>query len=113
MHEMSLAEGIVQILENEAKKQNFSRVTEVCLAVGELAGVELESLRFSFDVITRDTLAEGCALTIEPVPGLAYCFDCSVQVPLQKRGDPCPRCGGFSLQVVDGTQMRVKSLEVE
>ncbi|BDY06358.1 hydrogenase maturation nickel metallochaperone HypA [Ferrimonas sp. YFM] len=113
MHEMSLAEGIVQILESEAQKQQFTKVKEVCLEVGELAGVELEALEFSFDVITRDTLAEGCSLSIESVPGTAYCFDCAVEVPLSRRGQPCPKCSGYSLQVVGGTQMRVKSLEVE
>ncbi|TKB54729.1 hydrogenase maturation nickel metallochaperone HypA [Ferrimonas aestuarii] len=113
MHEMSLAEGIVQIIEQQAQSQQFQRVKEVQLSVGELAGVEIEALRFGFDAVTRHTLAEGSRLVIDTTPGLAYCFDCAKQVPLSRRGNPCPLCEGHSLQVVDGTQMRVSSLEVE
>ncbi|MBY5992401.1 hydrogenase maturation nickel metallochaperone HypA [Ferrimonas balearica] len=111
MHEMSLAEGILQIVESQAA--GSPKVHSVTLSVGELAGVELESLKFCFDVVTRETSAEGASLEIESVPGSAFCFDCLAQVPLARRGDPCPRCEGYQLTVVGGDQMKVKSLEIE
>ncbi|GAA5190746.1 hydrogenase maturation nickel metallochaperone HypA [Ferrimonas gelatinilytica] len=111
MHEMSLAEGILQIVESQAAPS--PKVHSVTLSVGELAGVELTSLKFCFDVVTRDTLAEGALLEIESVPGSAFCFDCLAQVPLSRRGEPCPKCGGYQLTVVGGDQMKVKSLEIE
>lgn len=112
MHEMSLAEGIMQIVEDQGS-QAGNKVTSVTLSIGELAGIEIESLRFCFDVVSRQTLAEGAALEIESVPGSAFCFDCIAQVPHHNRGDACERCGGHKLTVVDGAQMKVKSLEVE
>ncbi len=111
MHEMSLAEGILQIVESQAA--DSPKVHSVTLSVGELAGVELSSLKFCFDVVTRDTSAEGALLEIESVPGSAFCFDCLAQVPLSRRGEPCPQCGGYQLTVVGGDQMKVKSLEIE
>ncbi len=110
MHEMSLAEGILQIIEAQSPRHKVSAVT---LSVGALAGVELESLKFSFEVVTRRSVAEGAHLHIESVPGSAFCFDCLAQVPLDRKGDPCPRCDGYQLTVVDGNQMNVKSLEIE
>ncbi len=111
MHEMSLAEGILQIV--EAQAVDSPKVHSVTLSVGELAGVELEALRFCFDVVTRNTHAEGATLEIDTVPGSAFCFDCLAQVPLSRRGDPCPRCEGYHLTVVGGDQMKVKYLEID
>lgn len=110
MHEMSLAEGILKIIETQSPG---NRVSAVTLRVGQLAGVELESLKFSFEVVTRHSVAEGARLHIESVPGSAFCFDCLAQVPLDRQGDPCPRCDGYQLTVVEGNQMKVKSLEIE
>jgi hydrogenase nickel incorporation protein HypA/HybF len=64
MHEMSLAEGIIQLLEDQAKAQDFSRVKQVWLSIGELAGVEVEALDFCLEVVSRDTLAAGARFTL-------------------------------------------------
>ena len=112
MHEMSLCEGILQVLEDEAGKQGFSEVRQVWLEIGRLAGVELEALRFSFDVVVRDTLADGAKLSIIDVPGVAWCLQCAESVPVEQRFDACPKCGSYQLQVTAGDEMRIKELEV-
>ncbi len=113
MHEMSLCEGVVQILEEEARRQGFQRVKTVWLEIGRLSGVEVEAMRFCFDVVVRGTLAEGARLEILEIPGEGWCLDCGRTVEVQQRFDPCPACGGYRLQVTGGEQMRVKELEVE
>lgn len=112
MHEMSLCESILGILEDHARGQGFRRVTGVWLEVGALAGVEPEALRFSFEVVTRGTLAEQARLEIIEVPGQAWCVRCERNVPVSQRFDACPRCGGFGLQLTAGDELRVKELEV-
>lgn len=112
MHEMSLCEGVVQILEQEAERHAFERVTKVRLEIGQLAAVETEALRFSFDVVARGTLAEGAALEILPVPGSGWCFDCSQTVPIASRLDDCPLCGGSKINPTGGDELRIKDLEV-
>ncbi|WP_298445478.1 hydrogenase maturation nickel metallochaperone HypA [uncultured Ferrimonas sp.] len=111
MHEMSLAEGIMQIVETQSKGQG-SKVTTVILSLGELAGVEKEALEFGFEVVSKGTIAEGAALQYDTVAGSAFCFQCCAQIALSKKGDPCPRCHGYQLTVLDGTQMQVKSMEL-
>lgn len=113
MHEMSLCEGIVQVLEAQARAQSFSRVKAVWLEIGALAGVEIEALRFCFDVVCRDTLAEGADLYIDEIPGQGWCMNCAKSVPVRRRYDPCPHCGGYQVQVTGGDQMRIRELEVE
>lgn len=113
MHEMALCEGVLQILEDNAGKQGYRRVKAVWLEIGGLAGVEVESMRFGFAVVTKGTLAEGARLEITEPPGEAWCMQCSGTVPVKQRFDACPACGSYQLQVTGGDEMKIKELEVE
>ena len=113
MHEMSLAMGILQIVEDAARAQNFQCVRSVVLEIGELSAVEPEALCFCFDAVTRGTPAEGATLNVIAVAGQGLCFNCHKTVPLAALYDPCPACGGYPVEATGGTEMRVKELEVE
>lgn len=113
VHEMSLCEGILQILEDESKIQAFSHVRSVCLEVGELAAVDPDALRFCFDVVVRHSLADGATLRIDQTPGHGWCMRCGNSVAIAFRGDGCPLCGSFQVQVTGGDEMRIKELEVD
>jgi hydrogenase nickel incorporation protein HypA/HybF len=113
MHEMSLCEGILDILQTQAAAQHYARVRKVTLEIGPLAGVEVEALRFAFDVVAEGTLAEAAELEILPTAARAWCFDCAANVAISQRYDPCPRCEGHQWQMVSGDEMRIKELEVE
>lgn len=112
MHEMSLCEGILQILETESQKQNFTQVKRVILDVGVLSGVEIPALEFSFDAVTRGSLAEGALLEINEIEAQAWCMECSKTVAIEQRYDACPECGSYQLQVSAGDEMKIKELEV-
>ncbi|MBF0248565.1 MAG: hydrogenase maturation nickel metallochaperone HypA [Alphaproteobacteria bacterium] len=113
MHEMSLAEGVLRILEEQAAAQNFVRVKTVWLEIGELSHVDPDAIRFCFDAVVKDTLADGAALDIVRVPGQAWCHDCARGVAVSTLTEPCPHCGGHKLLVTGGEEMRVSELEVE
>lgn len=113
MHEMSLAEGVLQVIEDSAKTNGFSRVKTVWLEIGELAGVEVEAMLFCFDSVVKGTLADGAGLEVIVTPGEGHCPGCGKTVPIQLRYDPCPLCGGYLVEPTGGLEMRVKELEVE
>jgi len=113
MHEMSLCEGVLQILQTEAKNQGFTKVKTVWLEIGDLSSVEPDAMLFSFDVVTRNSLADGAKLEIIHVPGDAWCMQCSKNVPVKQRFDECPECGSYQLQITGGDEMKIKELEVE
>jgi hydrogenase nickel incorporation protein HypA/HybF len=112
MHEMSLAESVVQIAEETARANGGGRVTTVLLQVGRLAGVEIDALRFCFDAASRQSLAAGARLVIEQPDGQAWCLPCGETVPLAGLGEPCPRCGSHQLQVTGGNELRVQEIEI-
>ncbi len=113
MHEMSLAENILQIVEGAAREQGFAQVKEIRLEIGELAGVEVEALRFCLDAVLRDSVAAQARIEYLTLPGRGWCMQCSESVPIATLYDPCPRCGGWQVQATEGMQMRVKDLLVE
>jgi len=113
MHEISLCEGVMQVIESEAAKQNFKKVKTVCLEIGDLSCVEIEAMIFAFEVVTRNSIAAGAKLDIVRIPGEAWCMKCSKNVPVKQRFDQCPGCGSYQLQATSGEEMRIKELEVE
>ena len=113
MHEMSLAEGVLQIVEDAAREQGFTSVKTVVLEIGRLSSVEPDAMRFCFDAVARGTLAEGAALEVIDLPGEGLCLSCGKTVALAAVYDPCPACGEYPVQPTAGTEMRVKELEVD
>jgi hydrogenase nickel incorporation protein HypA/HybF len=112
MHEMALAESMLQLVEDTARKNGAKRVTAVRLELGVLSHVERDALCFCFDAVTKGGVADGALLEIDATPGAAWCMPCSARVPLAQLGDPCPRCGRWQLNVVEGEAMRVKEIEI-
>lgn len=112
MHEMALAEGIVQIVESTARANDARAVRAVWLELGALSHAEQEALRFAFDVVKHGTVAAGARLEVVTTPGRAWCMPCGNAVDLARLGDPCPRCGSYQLQVTAGEEMRVKEIEI-
>jgi hydrogenase nickel incorporation protein HypA/HybF len=113
MHEMSLCEGIVQILQEQAETHQYRRVKTVCLELGQFSTVEISALEFCYEVVCRDTLAEGSKLEIIQLPGTAWCLQCGQTVTIAQRFDPCPLCHSYQVQCSGGDDMRIKELEVE
>lgn len=112
MHEMSICENILGILKDQARAQNFETVKRISLEIGPLAGVEIEALKFGFDVVMRNSLAEGAALDIVETEVRATCLDCGTAAAIEERFDPCPNCGSHQLKVTSGEELRIKELEV-
>ncbi len=113
MHEMSLVEGVLQLIEEAASKDSFTKVTAVWLEIGQLSAVEPNAMAFCFDAVMRGTVAEGARLEIISVPGQALCKACGAIVALVELVGTCPQCGGVDLQITAGNRMRVKELEVQ
>src|SRR5574343_849918 len=111
MHEMSLAEGVLQLVEETAQRENASRVKLVVLEIGRLSSVEPEAIRFCFEAVTHGSVAQGAALEIVDVPGAGWCMPCAATVPMSELFGACPHCGSHQVQATGGTEMRVREIE--
>jgi len=113
MHEISLAGGVLELVERCAIQEGFHRVTCVRLEVGKLSGVETDSLRFALQAIAPGTCLEGARIEIDEPAGQAWCETCGMAVAIHERGDPCARCGSWGLQATGGTGLKVVDLLVD
>ena len=113
MHELALAESVMQIVESQASAAGAEKVLVVRLEIGALSHVEPSALAFCFDAVTARGIAAGARLEIEQSPGRGWCHDCMTEVEVETLGAPCPKCGGYMLQVSGGQELRVKDMEVE
>jgi hydrogenase nickel incorporation protein HypA/HybF len=87
------------------------RVRSLRVAIGELAAIETESIRFCFDACSASTLLEGASLVLERVVGRARCRDCLEEMEIHRPYGQC-RCGSGALEVVSGHEVILLDVEV-
>ncbi len=109
---MSIANGILDIARDYAAKNEATRISRVALLIGEMAGVEEESLRFCWESLARGTLADGAELLISRVPLVARCDSCGKEKRIEHYNFICPCCGGTML-TVSGRELRVDYIDME
>ena len=112
MHELSLAESMVQLIEATQQREGFRRVRVVHLDVGELACVEPRALEFAFTSASVGTCAEGAELALRYVSGAGVCPGCGTHAAMPTLYECCPACQAHPLTAVAGTQMQLRDLDV-
>lgn len=113
MHEMSIAQSLIEIIQEEMVKHGAQHLRSVRLQVGEMSAVVPESLSFSFEVITAGTPLEGAKLVIEPVPLEGRCRDCGRSFKIKDYVFLCPECNGSRIDTVAGQELSLVDMEVE
>jgi hydrogenase nickel incorporation protein HypA/HybF len=110
MHELSIAEAVVAIVERHAQGR---RVTKVELKVGYLRQVVPTALEFAFELTAQGTVAEGAELEMEQIEAAGRCQSCGARTPLPELPLVCRECGSIDVEVTRGEELLVDSLELE
>ena len=108
MHELAIAESIVDAVCGAAAGRRVHRVT---VKVGALTAVVPDAMRFCFELAVEGTVADGARLEIVALPGAADCRTCGATVTLETPILLCP-CGSADLAVTAGRELRIVSMEV-
>ena len=111
MHELSIAQNIVDILNDQMKIHKLSKIESVDLRVGVLRSVEVESLNFSFNVLISGSPLEGARLEVEEVPIGGRCMECGHQFTVENWLDDCPFCGGPRVEIISGKELDIVAIE--
>ena len=112
MHEMAIAEGILDIAFDYAEKNNSKKINKITLQIGEMSGVEIEALNMSFEVLTKETIAENAELIINKIPIIGQCNKCGKEFHIDHYNFLCPECDGI-LILKSGRELQVESLDME
>ena len=110
MHELSIAESVVDIASRHAGGR---RVYSVELKVGALRQVVPSALEFAFELLTNGTELEGAELLIEEVPARGRCRACGAETTMWSFPLQCGSCGGLDLSLLAGEELLVDALEME
>ncbi len=114
MHELAIAESIVEGVTQHALECKAQRVTSVRLQIGEATGIVDDSLAFSFEMITNlEPLLAGARLVIERVPHRARCRHCNKEFDVIHFIAQCPDCETWDIDVISGMELRVLDMEIE
>ena len=113
MHEMSIAQSLLEIVLEESRQHQLKQVKTIRLQVGAMAAVVPESLTFCFELLSQDTIASGALLEIETIPVVARCSECDIVFEVENQIFLCPRCDGPTLDLVSGRELSLVSIEGE
>jgi len=112
MHELSLTQSLIEIIEEYSRKHHFRKVNSLKLSAGRLSCIDPKSLEFAFEVLSRETPAQGASLEFEILPAVIYCFSCGKEVTVDSCTAQCPLCLGQDVVLTGGTQ-ELKLLELD
>jgi hydrogenase nickel incorporation protein HypA/HybF len=113
MHELSIANSVLDAVRAEVQRRPGARLLKVGLRVGELAGVDPEALSFSFQVLTHGTEFERATLDIEARPRRHRCGDCGIEFMVRDYNTACPDCGAQRTECIGGDELELAYLEIE
>ncbi|MBM3421605.1 MAG: hydrogenase maturation nickel metallochaperone HypA [Bacteroidetes bacterium] len=112
MHELTVAGNIIAIVTSETRVAGAVRVSEVCLEIGRLAGIEYESLEFALTALKPATVMSDALIVIEKPGGKAGCRACGKTIFFDSFMGACDSCGSADLEITGGNELRVKSITI-
>ncbi len=114
MHELAIAQSIVEAVSAKAAECSAARVRNIRIKVGEASGIVTDSLTFCFEMVASlDPILTGAQLSIDTVPHRAWCRPCAAEFPVTNFVACCPTCGEWSSQVLSGTELQILDMEIE
>jgi hydrogenase nickel incorporation protein HypA/HybF len=113
MHELGIANAVLGAVQTEMLRHPGAAPTKIAMRIGELAAVDEESLRFSFEVITKDTEFAALQLEIEICPRKHRCPQCGEVFVVQEFDFTCPQCGNEKTECVGGDELELAYMEME
>ncbi len=112
MHEYSITQQIVKIAEENALSHGATRIERISLVVGELSGFIGDSIHMYFDILAKDTLAEGAQLDITYIKPQLKCTKCKSFFYRSRFSFECPDCGGMGAPTEIGKEFYVKDIDI-
>lgn len=113
MHELAITEQIADIAIRHGESNQAEKITDLYLVIGELSTVIDDSVQFYWDLITSDTICEGAQLHFKRIPAIFRCLDCGAEYQLEQ-GElaPCPHCHSTRMEVLQGKEFHLESINI-
>ena len=113
MHELSVAQNIISIVEEHTKDHQDKKIKTVHLKVGKMSNVLIDSLRFCFESLISGTRLAEAKLLVEEITVTLFCGSCKKQTEISEFSFSCVHCGSTNVQMISGNELTISELEVE
>ncbi len=114
MHELSIAEALIEQVEREVRRAGSKgRVLKVELSIGQLSGVHHESLKFALDLLAPGTLVEKALVEIRRPRAVCVCSQCGGRGEIDQWPLGCPKCGSDQITIEGGRELLLESIELD
>ncbi len=113
MHELPVTESILEIALRYANQAGARRITDLYLVIGQLSSLVDDSVQFYWDMIAKDSIAEGAQLHFERIPAEMVCLDCGTSFAPDGETLACPNCQSVRVKVTKGEEFRLDSIDVD
>ena len=112
MHEMSVTESMLGVVLRHAQRNRAGKVTRINMVLGEFSTVMAESVKFYFEIISKDTITEGAELNFKRTKLVARCEGCGEEFEVIEYDFTCPECKGEKTEIISGREFQVESIEI-
>ena len=113
MHELAVTESILKVATEAAERAGGGTVTGIHLVIGDLASVIDDCVQFYWDIVSKDTPAQGATLHFRRVPMKFECQECHREFGHEGESYLCPACGSLKVKVVAGDEFRLEAIDLE
>jgi hydrogenase nickel incorporation protein HypA/HybF len=113
MHEMGIADAVLQAVRTEAARYGDAVPCKVAVRIGELAAIDADALRFCFDALIQDTELRALQLEIEICARRHRCTACGNEFVVHDYEFKCPQCGACQSNFIGGDELELAYIEVE
>jgi len=113
MHEMAVAQSLIEIIKEEMVKNNAKILRSVRLNIGQMTAIIPDALSFGFEVITSGTELEGAKLIMDIIPLKGYCHVCENELEIKDYTFVCPSCGSHNIETISGQDLSIVEIEVD
>lgn len=112
MHEFSICQGLIRLLEDIALQHHACTINLICLRIGPLCGVEPQLLAQAFPLASLGTVADGAVMRTELSPVRVKCLLCGQESNTPVNNLSCQQCGCWQTQLLSGDELILIRVEL-
>jgi len=113
MHELSIAESIIDIVNENTKQHPDKKVNKITLDIGVLSGVIPEALTFAFEELLKHSPYKNAMIEMNHIKAKAVCHQCKFIFEPNDIFTPCPACHSSDIELIEGKELNVRSIIIE
>lgn len=113
MHELSICQSMLDIVERTMREHPGAVLKTIRLDIGQGSTIEPVLLKDAFAIITDSGPFRGVELDINTIPIGGSCRACGKSFTYEEMALGCPECGSTNIVIESGMELDIRELEID